>query len=93
MSTPTLRGQILEIKSRPTTADIGVKALVKRLKPEFGDEVHAKSVQQHIEELERIGALQSAPAQDTVVIAVSESMIEETYEMNSCLLLLHTQSY
>jgi hypothetical protein len=72
MSATTLRDRILEIKSRPTTTDIGVKALVKKLKPEFGDEVNAKSVRQHIEELERSGALQSAPTQDTVVSAVSE---------------------
>jgi hypothetical protein len=72
MSATTLRDRILEIKSRPTTADIGVKALVKKLKPEFRDEVNAKSVRQHIEELERSGALQSVPAQDTVVSAVFE---------------------
>jgi hypothetical protein len=72
MSATTLRDRILEIKSRPTTTDIGVKALVKKLKPEVGDEVNAKSVRQHIEELERSGALQSAPTQDTVVSAVSE---------------------
>jgi hypothetical protein len=70
MSATTLRDRILEIKSMPTSADIGVKALVKKLKPEFGDDVNAKSVRQQIEGLEKSGALQSAPAQDAVVSAV-----------------------
>jgi hypothetical protein len=67
-----LRVRNLEIRSRSTTADIGVKALVKKQKGEFGDEVNAKTVRQHLEEIEKASASQITPRNDTVVSAVSE---------------------
>jgi SOS-response transcriptional repressor LexA len=72
MPAPTLRDRILEIKSSPSTAETGVKALVKKMKEEFGDEVNAKIVRQHLEELEKTGTLRPSPTNNPVVSGVSE---------------------
>jgi hypothetical protein len=84
-----LRDRIVEIRSRPTTADIGVKALVKKLKDEFGEDVNTKTVRQHLEETEKASAPQTAPTNVTAVVsAVPNDLQKQAYETNSRLLAL-----
>jgi hypothetical protein len=46
-----LRERIAALHNDPATASIGIKSLVAKLKPDFGDKVNAKVVKEHIQEI------------------------------------------